>query len=358
VRWLGRLAVALICMFGAQSAAAQTAAGDWVGMMTIGPGRTLREVVHIKKRPDGGYAGSFDSVDRGSYGRGLTDIVAKGDALSFTTVDEPKGSYAAKWDAASGNWIGQWTQSGQSFPLTLALGPPPALPTVAGLDGAWDGTLSAGGTTLRLTLHLRTGADGTASWLDSIDQMSYGLDVTSLHRDGALVGFEMPSLKVVFDGALAADQQSIAGSFTQGGVPLPLTLTKRASGAAAPPVNRPQTPKKPYPYREEDVTFDDAAAHVTLAGTLTLPPGDGRFPAVVLVSGSGPNTRDETVAGHEVFLVLADDLTRHGIAVLRYDKRGVGKSTGDYTKATTADFAAGSSCRWWPRAIRRSPSWC
>jgi hypothetical protein len=105
-------------------------------------------------------------------------------------------------------------------------------------------------------------------------------------------------------------------------------------------MKRPQTPVKPYPYREEDVAFDDGAARVKLAGTLTLPPGPGPFPAVVLIAGSGPNTRDEPILGHKPFLVLADWLTRHGIAVLRYDKRGVGASGGDYAKATTLDFAA------------------
>jgi fermentation-respiration switch protein FrsA (DUF1100 family) len=331
--------VALICLFAAQAAAAQTAVGDWVGTIVFGPGRTLREVVHIKKTADGAYTGTFDSVDRGAYGLGLTDIVVTGDTLSFSATIEPKGVYTGKWDAASGRWVGQWTQGGQSFPETFALGPPPVLPAVAGLDGAWDGTLNSGAMQLRLTLHVRSGADGAAAWLDSIDQMANGLDVTALHRDGAHVHFEMPVLKVVFDGALAADQQSIGGTFTQGGVPLPLTLTKRAPGAATPTVLRPQTPKKPYPYREEIVTFDDAAAHVTLAGTLTLPPGAGPFPAVVLVAGSGPNTRDEPILGHQIFLVLSDYLTRHGIAVLRYDKRGTGKSTGDYAKATTMDFA-------------------
>ena len=88
------------------------------------------------------------------------------------------------------------------------------------------------------------------------------------------------------------------------------------------------------------MAFDDAAAHVRLAGTLTLPPGDGPFPAVVLVAGSGPNTRDEPIFGRQIFLVLADHLTRQGIAVLRYDKRGTGESTGNYAKATTLDFAA------------------
>ena len=349
MKFLAWLAAALICLAAAQAATAQTVTsqtsalqrveGDWVGAIVIGPGRTLREVVHLQKRSDGGYTGVFDSVDRGAYGLGLADVAVSGDTLSFTTTIEPKGAFTAKWDATTGHWVGQWTQGGQSFPLALALGAPPTLPTVAGLDGIWDGTLKTAAMSLRLTLHLRTGADGTAVWLDSIDQMANGLDVTALRRDGAHVGFEMPLLKVVFDGALSADQRSIAGTFTQGGVPLPLTFTRRAPGAAAPTMNRPQTPKKPYPYREEQVAFDDAGAHVTLAGTLTVPSGSGPFPAVVLVAGSGPQTRDEDDAGHQIFLVLADYLTRHGIAVLRYDKRGIGKSTGDYAKATTMDFA-------------------
>jgi pimeloyl-ACP methyl ester carboxylesterase len=99
-------------------------------------------------------------------------------------------------------------------------------------------------------------------------------------------------------------------------------------------------PVKPYPYREVPITFENAVAHVQLSGTLTLPQGPGPFPAVVLIAGSGPQTRDENIFGHAFFLVLADHLTRDGIAVLRYDKRGLGQSTGDYAAATSSDFAA------------------
>ena len=97
----------------------------------------------------------------------------------------------------------------------------------------------------------------------------------------------------------------------------------------------------PLPYREDLVAFDNsAAAGVRLAGTLTLPPGAGPFPGVVLISGSGPNTRDEDLSGHKLALVLADALTRNGCAVLRFDKRGMAKSTGDFDAATTLDFAS------------------
>jgi fermentation-respiration switch protein FrsA (DUF1100 family) len=97
---------------------------------------------------------------------------------------------------------------------------------------------------------------------------------------------------------------------------------------------------KPYPYRSEDVAYPGKAAGVTLAATLTVPPGKGPFPAVLLIVGSGPHDRDESLLGHKPFLVLSDYLTRKGIVVLRADKRGVGKSTGDYATATTADFAS------------------
>jgi fermentation-respiration switch protein FrsA (DUF1100 family) len=104
-------------------------------------------------------------------------------------------------------------------------------------------------------------------------------------------------------------------------------------------LRRPQNPTKPYPYRDEEVAYDNKAQNVTLAATLTIPPGKGPFPAVVLITGSGPQDRDESLLGHKPFLVLSDYLTRHGIAVLRADDRGTGKSTGDFATATTADFA-------------------
>ena len=114
---------------------------------------------------------------------------------------------------------------------------------------------------------------------------------------------------------------------------LAVFLTYKAS------VNRPQEPSKPYPYYAEEVTFRNNQAQVTLSGTLTLPSATGSHPAVILISGSGAQNRDEETSGHKPFLIIADHLTKHGIAVLRYDDRGVGKSTGNFKTATTADFA-------------------
>jgi hypothetical protein len=102
---------------------------------------------------------------------------------------------------------------------------------------------------------------------------------------------------------------------------------------------RPQEPKKPYPYGEQEVIVDNKKDEIRLAGTLSTPPSGGPFPAVLLISGSGPQDRDETIVGHKPFLVLADHLTRLGVAVLRVDDRGVGQSTGQFLECTSQDFA-------------------
>src|SRR5262249_48957384 len=134
----------------------------------------------------------------------------------------------------------------------------------------------------------------------------------------------------------ADDGSEVVGQWKQAGQAYALTLKRLAR---APDFARPQEPKKPFPYTAEEVVYENKAAGVKLAATLTLPKGTGPFPAVVFIPGSGPQDRDETVAGHRPFLVLADYLTRRGIAVLRADDRGVGGSTGNVYASTTADFA-------------------
>ena len=329
--------LAAFLAFSASTATAQTVAGVWHGTLTTSAASSLRLLVHIDKSADGSLSGTMDSIDQSPGAIPLTTVTASGDALAFTLA-KIGGAFDGKWDAAAGAWVGQWRQSGVSLPLTLTPGPLPTTPTIAGLDGLWDGVLALNSAKLHLVLHVTTLPSGTTASLDSTDQLAYGLSVASIHRDGDKVGFDMAGLHASFAGALSADGQSLVGQWTQG-QPLPLTFTRRAAGAAAAMPSRPQTPVKPYPYREEEVAFDDAAAHVKLAGTLTLPQGKGPFPAVVLIAGSGPNTRDEPIMGHRPFLVLSDWLTRHGVAVLRYDKRGTGASTGDYAAATSLDFA-------------------
>jgi pimeloyl-ACP methyl ester carboxylesterase len=334
--------LALVAPTGAAMASgaegASHAEGDWLGVLEVTPAVALHIAVHIHRTPDGGYAGTLDSLDQGLFGSSLDDIVAAPDSLSYT-APLIRGRYVASWDKASGHWVGQWSQAGRTWPLALAPGVAPPAPVIADLEGDWDGVLNISIVKLRLAFHFRTGPHGTVGTADSIDQQANGLPVSAITRRGDHIRFEMPQQRAVVEGDLADGGRTIKAIFTQGGQTAPLVLSLRAPGQKQAELKRPQTPVKPYPYHEEEVAYDDAPAHVRLSGTLTTPKGAGPFPAVILVSGSGPNTRNEPILGHQIFLVLADYLTRQGVAVLRYDKRGTGASTGDYGQATTMDFA-------------------
>ncbi|QIA09281.1 alpha/beta hydrolase [Draconibacterium halophilum] len=151
-----------------------------------------------------------------------------------------------------------------------------------------------------------------------------------LSIDGSNVGMK-------YEGKLNETTQQIEGEYTEGSTKLILNLIKGNPKIAAP--KRPQVPEKPYPYFEEEVVFENSKANIVLAGTFTRPVGSEKFPVVILISGSGRHDRDGSIPTHKPFLVLSDYLTRNNIAVLRYDDRGFGESTGDFSKATTADFA-------------------
>jgi hypothetical protein len=209
---------------------------------------------------------------------------------------------------------------------------------VSSLDGDWDGTLTvSAGLKLRLALHAETHDGATSAVLFSVDRNNARIPVTAITRDGGILTLTVPAAHGSFTGTLSAN--TFSGTWTQG-ASLPLTFVRRPSGMTGPPaLKRPQEPKPPFPYKSEDVTFAGPGG-ITLAATLTTPEGAGPFLAVVLAQGSGPHDRDETIMGHKPFWVLADALTRRGIAVLRADKRGIGKSTGDYANATSGDFAA------------------
>jgi hypothetical protein len=205
------------------------------------------------------------------------------------------------------------------------------------IDGNWEGTLTIQVVKLRLAFKITKKPDGNLTGtMDSLDQGAKNIPLDSISLEAGKVRIEQKATKSVFEGKLNEAGTEIAGEWQQSGLKLPLTL-KRVEKLTE--LKRPQEPKRPFPYAEEEVTFENAKAQVKLVGTLTLPKGDGPFPAAVLISGSGPQDRDETLMGHKPFLLLADYLTRRGIAVLRYDDRGVGKSTGKHSTATSVDFA-------------------
>jgi pimeloyl-ACP methyl ester carboxylesterase len=203
------------------------------------------------------------------------------------------------------------------------------------ITGDWTGLLKAPGVQVRIVFHISKRDTGYNTLMDSPDQGVTGIPVASTRFDKGRLTLDVAEPKAGYSGELK--DSLIVGTFHQSGLSVPLEM-RRGAGSAVKRV-RPQEPVRPYPYAEEEVRFSNKAAGDTLAGTLTLPAGKGGFPAVILITGSGPQNRDEEILGHKTFLVIADALTRHGIAVLRYDDRGVGRSTGDFGKATTADFA-------------------
>lgn len=206
------------------------------------------------------------------------------------------------------------------------------------VTGDWYGELGSGKNTMQFIFHITETENGLSATMDIPTRNLLGIKTqkttfenNNLHIDGRNFGFE-------YKGLFNADSAAILGNFLEGAAEVPLNLKREKLEAPKVKV-RPQEPLKPFPYREEEVVFANEKDGITLAGTLTLPRGNGKFPTVILITGSGPQNRDEEIFGHKPFLVLADHLTKLGIAVLRYDDRGVNESTGNFTDATTADFA-------------------
>lgn len=209
-------------------------------------------------------------------------------------------------------------------------------PSLGDPVGSWEGAIDLPGTGLEIRAVFVREEARLGGTLDIPAQglMAFQLDPVSW--DGDTLRFVMPGIpgEPTFEGTVAVDR--IEGTFTQGGQAFPFHLDRVAESTAAADL-RPQEPRPPFPYLADEVTF--ASGDVTLAGTLTLPPGEARVPAVVLITGSGPQDRDEAILGHKPFLLLADLLTRAGVAVLRVDDRGVGGSTGSDVDATYDDLA-------------------
>jgi dienelactone hydrolase len=205
------------------------------------------------------------------------------------------------------------------------------------ITGDWNGVLKVQNVQLRLVFHIQKTASEYSATMDSPDQGAKGIPVTSVSYENTVLKLSVANAGIEYEGTLGADR-NIAGTFRQMGVSFPLNLSRQKVEKEKP--TRPQEPSKPYPYYEEEVSFENSEDGVTLAGTLTLPQKDGVFPAVVLISGSGAQNRDEELMGHKPFLVLADYLTRNGIAVLRYDDRVTGASQGTYHTATLEDFVS------------------
>lgn len=204
------------------------------------------------------------------------------------------------------------------------------------ITGEWNGALKVQGMQLRLVFHITKTDSVYSATMDSPDQGAKDIPMSKVTFDNFVLNVEMLAANIKYTGKIDSTGV-IIGTFSQGGQSFPMNLSRKAIEKAL--IRRPQEPVKPYPYYSEEVTFENLKDKFTLAGTLTLPKKEGKFPVVVLITGSGPQNRDEELMGHKPFLILSDYLTRHGIGVLRYDDRGTYASKGNFAKSTTFDFA-------------------
>lgn len=311
--------------------------GIWTGELDAGEAK-LHLVLHIAKAENGGMKGTLDSLDQGVYGTAVA-LSREGATLRFE-IANVAAKYAGKISPDHKTIDGSWSQGESSLPLVFhreAPGVKQPEGAVASVEGLWQGALETNGLRLRLQLHVAHGREqNLVAALDSLDQGVSGVPATEVSQKDSAFHFAIPSVRGTYDGTLSANKNVLNGTWKQDDTTQKLDF--RRSDEVL-PLRRPQNPVKPYPYKEEEVTIRNEQAQLVLSGTLTVPRGDGPFPAALLIAGSGALDRDEFESEHRPFLVLADYLTRKGIAVLRYDKRGVGKSAGDYAAATTADFA-------------------
>ncbi len=203
--------------------------------------------------------------------------------------------------------------------------------------GTWQGTLDLG-VQLRIVFHVSYDGNTYQSTIDSPDQSVFGVKCEETTISGTQMTIEMKSLVASFNGTLY-DDSTIKGNFKQQ-VEIPLELRKTDKlKELNKDISRPQTPKPPFPYKSENVYYNNTDQSIRYGATITIPEGKGPFPAMILITGSGAQDRDETIFNHKLFAVVADQLTRNGYVILRVDDRGIKETTGNFATATSADFA-------------------
>ena len=331
--------VCLLGMVGSLSTWAQQESTDpvqrWLGTIDIGPEK-LRLQVDLTVGDDGKASGTLKSVDQGGMTFILNELQVDDSKLEFsipviqTTFSGTKNE--------QGNYVGDWQQAGSSFEVEFeSVTDFVVEKTVA----VWKGSMDIGPVEQSVQFRLvDIGETDPVGRMDDMDQLVTNIEV-SIQLDGDVLTIDAPTVNGSYQGTMD-DSGNFAGTWKQNDFEIALTLvpSEVADVETVIPFKRPQTPQAPFPYRQQEVSIENVGANVTLSGTLTLPAEPGIYPVMVLISGSGPQDRDETLLGHKPFLVLADHLTRKGIAVLRYDDRGTAKSTGEFGLATSKDFAS------------------
>jgi hypothetical protein len=201
-------------------------------------------------------------------------------------------------------------------------------------EGDWTGKILIQGFPLTLDYHISKNENGFSATMDSPDQKSFGNKVKEVIAVGNEINLNFPDYKIFTK--LRFKNDSLIGNYTQYGKDYSLKLSRKTGESTG--INRPQEPKAPFDYQIEELKFRNEKDQITLAGTMTLPKGEGPFPTVILVSGSGGQNRDEELFNHKPFWVIADYFAKNGIATLRYDDRGIAQSEGNFAASTSQDF--------------------
>ncbi len=314
----------------------------WYGELDAGP-RVFRFLIAVtpSESADLQPKAVLTSRDEGNASFVLDEFRMVDSTMQFR-LKATRATYEGTVDQDGQLIAGTWKQGVElKLDFKKVLQPPVDEP-----QETWRGELKAGFQTLNVQLrgYAPTSAPNseggdTRFFFDSLSQKAGGFKAKLENKDGE-VHIDVPAIGAKYVGKRNTEGTEIVGKWKQV-ASIDLTWKRQESVADPSPIarRRPQIPKPPFPYEVREVTFRNEAEGITLAGTLTLPEGIAACPLAILISGSGPQDRDETILGHQPFWVLADHLTRNGIAVLRYDERGVGKSTGDFGRATSADFA-------------------
>ncbi len=339
INWVGLILASFL--FSTQVLAGQQSPTEnWLGVLNAGAVK-LRIQLNLTPGKDGKYTGEMVSPDQSPIGIAMDNVTRTDKKLDFE-IKRLRTTYQGKMNDDQSVVTGVFTQ-GQKFDLVFKrvaeIKPDKHLQT-------WKGILKAAGKDF--DFQFRLFKDGEGESFVKLDSFSEGLmGITCEFKQvGREVTIEIPITKAKFAGTLSEDGQTIDGNWLQSGGKYPLQLTLiPLEQTRSPDLNRPQTPKPPFQYDVTDFSVaaksidDSFSPDVVLSGTMTSPHGSGPFATVILITGSGPQDRDETIFEHKPFLVLADFLTRRGFAVIRYDDRGIGKSKGDFADSTTADFA-------------------
>lgn len=323
--------VLLLFSWMAIEVSAQEITGLWSGTLKL-PTTELKMVFRVVDSGEG-YVTTYDSPNQGA--RDIPVGTTRYEHGKLTLLMPRIGAEYTGQLNEQGVIEGVFTQRGLKFPVALKKVVYVPMPGEYDFDGQWLGTLDVQGMKLGIVFHVSRIGNEYASAMDSPDQGVRGTPVLSTWVEGRKIVLKIPSMTLAYTGEVDKSGK-IIGKLVQFGKEYVLDLERQTQIVE---LSRPQEPRAPFPYKTENVTFVNDKDSIVLAGTLTLPEGDADCPVVVMISGSGVHNRDGEFLGHKPFWVIADYLARRGIGMLRFDERGVGKSTGVFSGATSLDFA-------------------